>query len=278
MWRRKWLLIVPVLASVVTSLLVVHFVPVRYESQSTLILVHAQIPADFVPQVASRTPEDMRRFTSQVLSRTRLERVINEYGLYKDDRKRGIMEEIVEGMRNDIQITAADDPQASGSKVLKVSFRSTDPRTAQKVTESLAGFIVSDSQNDQANLTQGTVQFLQVRRWRTRRDSFRPSSRRTDRRRAPSLAPSPSSARSSKIPIVPCSRSSKRPGLWRTFRPGNTANKSGYLTRHGYRSGPSASRERSSRWPACCPGSSSDSSSSACRRENRVRSRLHSRP
>ena len=162
MWRRKWLLIVPVLTSVLTSLLVVHFVPVRYESQSTLILVHAQIPADFVPQVASRTPEDMRRFTSQVLSRTRLERVINEYGLYKDDRQREIMEEIVQGMRNDIQITAADDPSASGSKVLKVSFRSTDPRTAQKVTESLAGFIVNDSQNDQVNLTQGTVQFLQA--------------------------------------------------------------------------------------------------------------------
>jgi len=162
MWRRKWLLIVPVLASVVTSLLVVHFVPVRYESQSTLVLVHAQIPADFVPQAASRMPEDMGRFTSQVLSRTRLERVINELGLYADDRKREIMEEIVEGMRNEIQITAADDPKASGSKVLKVSFRSTDPRTAQKVTESLAGFIVNDSQNDQVNLTQGTVQFLQA--------------------------------------------------------------------------------------------------------------------
>jgi uncharacterized protein involved in exopolysaccharide biosynthesis len=30
------------------------------------------------------------------------------------------------------------------------------------VTQSLAGFIVSDSQNDQVNLTQGTVQFLQA--------------------------------------------------------------------------------------------------------------------
>jgi uncharacterized protein involved in exopolysaccharide biosynthesis len=169
MWRRKWLLIVPVLASVVTSLLVVHFVPVRYASESTLVLVHAQIPADFVPQVASRTPEDMRRLTTQVLSRTRLERVITEYGLYTDDRKRGIMEEIVEGMRNDIQITAADDPQASGSKVLKVSFRSTDPRLAQKVTESLAGFIVNDSQNDQVNLTEGTVQFLQAQAEDTKR-------------------------------------------------------------------------------------------------------------
>ncbi len=162
MWRRKWLLIVPVLASVVTSLLVLYLVPVRYESQSTLMLVQSQIPADFVPQVASRTPEDLRRFTNQVLSRTRLERVINQYGLYKDDRKSAIMEEVVEGMRRDIQISAADDPNASGSKVLKVSFRSTDPKTAQRVTESLAGFIVSDSQNDQANLTEGTVQFLQA--------------------------------------------------------------------------------------------------------------------
>ena len=117
MWRRKWLLIVPVLTSVLTSLLVVHFVPVRYESQSTLILVHSRFRQISCRQVASRPSEDMRRFTSQVFSRTRLERVIDEYGLYKDDRNRAIMEEIVQGMRNDIQITAADDPNASGSKV-----------------------------------------------------------------------------------------------------------------------------------------------------------------
>lgn len=47
----------------------------------------------------------------------------------------------------------------------------------------------------------------------------------------------------------------------------STAIKGRYSTRHGYRSDPSASRGRSSRWPACCPGSRSDSSLSACRRD-----------
>jgi uncharacterized protein involved in exopolysaccharide biosynthesis len=161
MWRRKWLLIVPVLASVVTSLLVVHFVPVRYESEATLMLVQSPIPADFVPR-PSAIPVDVRRFTTFSLSRTRLERVINENGLYKDERSRAIMEEIVEGMRNDIQITATDDPNASGSKVLKVGFRSTDPRTAQKVAENLAGFFISASQTDQISVIEDTVQFLQA--------------------------------------------------------------------------------------------------------------------
>ena len=169
MWRRKWLLIVPVLVSAVTSLLVVHFVPVRYESESTLVLVHSPIPTDFVRQLGSQPSDDVRRFTTQAFSRTRLERVIDEFGLYKDERQHAIMEEVVQGMRQDIQVAAADDPKASGSKVLKVSFRSTDPRVAQKVTESLAGFFVSDSQNDQANLTQGTVQFLQSQAEDTKR-------------------------------------------------------------------------------------------------------------
>jgi uncharacterized protein involved in exopolysaccharide biosynthesis len=161
MWRRKWLLIVPVLASVVTSLLVVHFVPVRYESEATLMLVQSPIPADFVPR-PSAIPVDVRRFTTFSLSRTRLERVINENGLYKDERSRAIMEEIVEGMRNDILITATDDPNDAGSKVLKVGFRSTEPRLAQKVADRLVTFIITDSQANQVNVTEGTVQFLQA--------------------------------------------------------------------------------------------------------------------
>jgi uncharacterized protein involved in exopolysaccharide biosynthesis len=160
MWRRKWLLIVPVLASVVTSLLVVHFVPVRYQSESTLALVHSAIPADFVRQLGSQPSDDVRRLTGQVFSRTRLERVIDENGLYKDDRNHLIMEEIVERMRNDIQVTAADDANAGGSRVLKVSFRSTDPRIAQKVAEALSGFIVTENQLDQVSVAEGTIQFL----------------------------------------------------------------------------------------------------------------------
>ena len=72
-------------------------------------------------------------------------------------------------MRNDIQIAAADDPSASGSKVLKVSFRSSDPKIAQKVAQTLSAFIVSDSQNNQVNVTEGTAQFLQAQVEETKR-------------------------------------------------------------------------------------------------------------
>ena len=136
-------------------------------------------------QLGSQPSDDVRRLTSQVFSRTRLERVIDENGLYKDDRNRVIMEEIVQRMRNDIQITAADDPNAGGSKVLKVSFRSTDPRIAQKVTERLTGFIVTDSQIDQVNVTEGTIQFLesQIERHEETASGLRVGARTGDARR-----------------------------------------------------------------------------------------------
>jgi uncharacterized protein involved in exopolysaccharide biosynthesis len=160
MRRWKWLLIVPVLAAVVTSVLVVHLVPVRYESESTLMLARSKISADLVPQLSSGALDDMRLLTAKVLSRTRLERVIDEYGLYKDDRDHAVMADIVEGMRHDIQISATDAPGPGGAKVVKVGFRSTDPKIAQEVATDLTAFLIAERASDQANVAAGTLQFL----------------------------------------------------------------------------------------------------------------------
>lgn len=155
LWRRKWLVIVPVIVSAVTSWLVVRFVPVQYQSSAVLVVVPQQVPVDYVHPTVNRGAD----FRNQLLSRTKLERLITDNDLYKDERARSVMEQVVQQMRNDIELTAHDNGSEPGSTI-RVSYRSTDPRSAQKVATQLASFIIDQSQRDQIARSQGTVQFL----------------------------------------------------------------------------------------------------------------------
>ena len=153
LWRRKWLVIVPVIVSAVTSWLVVRFVPVQYQSSAVLVVVPQQVPVDYVHPTVNRRAD----LGNLLLSRTKLERLITDNDLYKDERARSVMEQVVQQMRNDIELTAHDNGSEPGSTI-RVSYRSTDPRSAQKVATQLASFIIDQSQRpDRAEPGHGAV-------------------------------------------------------------------------------------------------------------------------
>ncbi len=70
----------------------------------------------------------------QVLTRTHLERLILDLNLYAIERKNGIMEDIVQGMRNDIEVAML--PKGD---TFRVSFTYGDRRVVAQVV-SKAGF------------------------------------------------------------------------------------------------------------------------------------------
>lgn len=155
LWRRKWLVIVPAIASAVTSWLVVRFVPVQYESSAVLTVVPQQVPVDYVHPTVNRRAD----LGNLLLSRTKLERLITDNDLYKDERARTVMEQVVQQMRNDIEFTVNSNGNGPGS-MIRVGYRSTNPRSAQKVASQLVSFVIDQSQHDKIALSQGTVQFL----------------------------------------------------------------------------------------------------------------------
>ena len=76
--------------------------------------------------------------------------------LYPEERRQGIMEDVVQQMRNDISYGVLK------GDVFRVGYTGSNPRTVQKVAETLAGFFVDESLSDQSNLAEGTSQFLEA--------------------------------------------------------------------------------------------------------------------
>ena len=80
--RRKWFIIIPFLVITLISVGLAYLLPPIYKS-TTLILVEPQkVPTDYVkPTVTSKIEERLYTISQQILSRTRLESIINELNL-----------------------------------------------------------------------------------------------------------------------------------------------------------------------------------------------------
>ena len=143
--RRKWSIIIPALLSLPLSGALFLYIPKVYQA-ATLILVQPQrVPQEYVRStVTTPVTERLATIRQEILNRTSLERVIYEFDLYSPERKNLAMEEVIEIMKEKININVHG---RSGSQTtFSVSFEGKDPLKVMNVTNKLADFFI------QANL------------------------------------------------------------------------------------------------------------------------------
>jgi polysaccharide chain length determinant protein (PEP-CTERM system associated) len=157
-WRRKWWAILPTVIIGAAVAAWSHTLPNLYHSETLILVVPQRVPESYVRStVTTRIEDRLQSITQQILSRTRLERIIQDFNLYPDARRTQIMEDIVEQMRkNDIEI------QVVKGDAFKVGFTSDDARTAMRVTERLASLFIEENLRDREVLAEGTNQFLEA--------------------------------------------------------------------------------------------------------------------
>src|SRR5688500_1653074 len=135
-WRRKWLIVLPTVAVGLAVAYVVWKLPNTYESTTLLTVRPASISTSVVPQLsASDLTIRINNIGQEVTSRTSLEPLIERYGLYAAERRRGEpIDVLVERMRTRdvrVQINQSRNDITNG---FYLSFRGSDPRTTQAVT------------------------------------------------------------------------------------------------------------------------------------------------
>ena len=99
--RRKWLIITIVILSVIVSSIYAWFRPVIYRSTTVILVEHQKIPDDYVRSVVGggSVAERVSTITQQVLSRTSLRNVIDEFNLYQDEIKKSGYDDAIPNLR-----------------------------------------------------------------------------------------------------------------------------------------------------------------------------------
>ncbi len=163
--RRKWLAIF-IFAMVFTAVTsVVAFLPDIYESTATILIERQQVPEAFVQTtVTSGIDLRLQTITQQVLSRSRLEGLINRFGLYADVLQRVSLEEVIETMRKDIVLEQKGKQQNRGKDdptvAFTISYKGRNPQQVAQVTNTIASFYIDENLKVREQQAAGTAEFL----------------------------------------------------------------------------------------------------------------------
>jgi polysaccharide chain length determinant protein (PEP-CTERM system associated) len=160
--RRIWYIVIPFVLILTGASVYTIFAPRQYKA-STLVLVSPQrIPEAFVQAtVTSRVEERLQSIAQEVLSRTRLEQIINDLRLYQKERKSLSRDEVVELMQRDIKIELPTKKEESKG-FFTISYIGRDPNIVTTVANKLASQFIEENLKLREQQAAGTTEFLSL--------------------------------------------------------------------------------------------------------------------
>ena len=161
--RRRWYIILPVFLGFVVANVVSWVLPARYRSEAAILVEQQKVPEELVtPNVVSDVQARLQSMQQEILSRTRLLRIMDELHLFPDDRGRLTPERAVDYMRKQIDIDQVQTPGRRDVTAFKVRFSYTDPRTAQQVTDQLTRLFIDENLRSRQQQSENTTGFLET--------------------------------------------------------------------------------------------------------------------
>lgn len=165
MVRRHWVLIlVLTVVGTVISYGVSKLLPSRYKSQTLVLIEPQSISPDIVPKVdVVSVSQRLASMQQQILSRSRLEPIIHQFGLYPDEIKQKPMDELVAQLQKAIEVTPVQPMAETGARDLPgfyVTVTLDNARAAQSVCTAITSMFIEESLGMQEQQTEQTTQFL----------------------------------------------------------------------------------------------------------------------
>src|SRR4051812_34300213 len=161
--RRMWWIIVPALIGPMIAYGVSLRLPYKYTSQTLVLVEQQKVPDSFVkPVVTGVLDERLATMQEQILSRTRLEPIIEQFGLYRDKPKLSV-EDKLELIRKAIEVTPLRTEGAGRGASMSgfyVSFTASEARLAQQVCGQLTSMFMSENVKVREERSQGTTKFI----------------------------------------------------------------------------------------------------------------------
>ena len=161
-FHRKWLILgVFGLASVATAV-VASRLPNVYSSE-TLILVDPQkVPENYVKATVSGDIRNrLGTLKQQILSATRLQKIIDNLNLYSTERKTMAREDVISRMRSDIGVNVVSDFGGSQDlQAFRIQYSGGDPQLVSQVTNELASLFIEENLKAREQQAEGTSEFL----------------------------------------------------------------------------------------------------------------------
>jgi polysaccharide chain length determinant protein (PEP-CTERM system associated) len=163
--RRRWPIVVALsILGCGLGLATAHFLPKRYTSQTLVLVQQPSVPGDYVkPVVSEGTSERLATMQQEIMSRSRLEPIIQQFGLYRNDVSRVAMEDLVARLRKAVTVTPIQPMAQTNTRGLAgftVSVDFDEPRLAQQICSAITSLFMEENLQLRQRQAEQTTQFL----------------------------------------------------------------------------------------------------------------------
>ena len=162
--RRWWIILIPTVVGCVGTYLFSRTLADRYTSRTLVLVEQQKVPDSYVKSVVTGDiAELLGTMQEQILSRTRLQPIIEKFGLFKDQKGRATMEDLVDRLRKSISVAPIQSLVSTREGELPgftITFTSSEPRLAQQVCAEITSMFIEENLRAREQRAQGTTEFL----------------------------------------------------------------------------------------------------------------------
>ncbi len=168
--RRRKLMLLVGLGLFGVTLTLAFLWPPTYKSTATILIEEQEIPADLVRStITSYADQRIETIKQQVMSRTTLWKVVEQFNLYKTERNDKPSEEVVKNFIKDIDVevisaNVVDKRTQHPTKAtiaFTVTYQNQSPELAQKVANELTSLFLGENLKSRERQAQEATSFLQ---------------------------------------------------------------------------------------------------------------------
>ena len=170
--RRRWLLLGPFFALGLAGFIVAHVWPARFRSEAMILVDEQKVPDKYVmPNVVSSAETRLNSMTQEILSRTRLQEIIDKFGLYPQERGHNTADQLVDQMRQDIEITPGVSKEHPDQLTeFQISYAAPSSATAQQVVNDLTSLFIKENIENRTQQSMSTTSFFESQLDQARKD------------------------------------------------------------------------------------------------------------
>ncbi|MBK9305882.1 MAG: lipopolysaccharide biosynthesis protein [Nitrospira sp.] len=168
--RHRTLILLTSFGLLTVSLVLAFLWPPTYKSTATILIEEQEIPSDLVRStITSYADQRIETIKQQVMSRTTLWKVVEQFNLYQEERKSSPTEEIIKRFIKDIEVEviSADVVDKRTQHATKatiaftVTYQNRSPELAQQVANELTSLFLGENLKSRERQAQEATSFLQ---------------------------------------------------------------------------------------------------------------------
>jgi len=158
--RRRLAIILPTVGVFLATAVVAIHLPDLYRAETVIMVDPQQVPNSYVaPTVTSSISSRLSTIQQQVLSPSRLQKIIDSLGLYSDLKERRSKEEIIRGMQSSISVEVVGGG-TSQTSTFRIAYHGRRRAEVAEVANQIAAMFIYENLKVREEQSEGTAEFL----------------------------------------------------------------------------------------------------------------------